>query len=159
MPAAPEQRIVIAKQARELTLLSGAEVQQRYAITLGRNSAQHKSLEGDAATPIGDFYICAKNPRSKHFLSLCISYPNAQDAARGLAEGLIDAEEYRQIIDAVGARQMPPQHTALGGEIYIHGRGTQFDPAGTRGCIALENADMQKLYDLASIGMPVTITP
>ena len=155
-------RIVVAKQARTLTLLREDRVERNYPIALGRNSAADKSVEGDHATPLGEFYICAKNPRSKYFLSLCISYPNAEDAQRGLAAGLIAAEEYAQILEAIQARRMPPQHTRLGGEIYIHGRGTAkhgiAELDGTRGCIALDDADMQQLYDRVALGTPVSIT-
>jgi murein L,D-transpeptidase YafK len=150
-------RIVVAKQARRLDLLSRSRLQRSYGIVLGRNSAADKSVEGDEATPLGEFYICAKNPRSRHFLSLCISYPNAEDAERGLAAGLIGADEHRQILDALRAGRMPPQYTRLGGEIYIHGRGASDDPHGTRGCIALNNEDMRDLYDRVAIGTPVNI--
>jgi murein L,D-transpeptidase YafK len=85
VPAPPEYRIVVAKLARQLGLWSGSALERTYAIVLGRNSSADKSVEGDQATPLGEFYICAKNPRSKYFLSLCISYPNAEDAERGLA--------------------------------------------------------------------------
>jgi murein L,D-transpeptidase YafK len=156
-PAPSDYRIVVAKQARRLDLLSGSRLERSYGIVLGRNSAADKSVEGDQATPLGEFYICAKNPRSRHFLSVCISYPNAEDAERGLAAGLIGADEHRQILDALHAGRMPPQHTRLGGEIYIHGRGADDDPQGTRGCIALNNEDMQDLYDRVSIGTPVSI--
>jgi murein L,D-transpeptidase YafK len=154
-------RIVVAKQARTLTLLSEDRIERNYPIALGRNSAADKAVEGDHATPLGEFYICAKNPRSKYFLSLCISYPNAEDAERGLAAGLIAAEEYAEILEAIRARRMPPQHTRLGGEIYIHGRGTakrgNGEVDGTRGCIALDDADMQHLYDRVALGTPVSI--
>src|ERR1700736_1117948 len=156
-PVPAEYRIVVAKQARRLDLLSGSRLERSYAIALGRNSAVDKSVEGDEATPLGEFYICAKNPRSRHFLSVCLSYPNAEDAQRGLAAGLISADEHEQILDAIRARRMPPQHTRLGGEIYIHGRGVHDDPHGTRGCIALNNDDMQDLYDRVSIGTAVSI--
>jgi murein L,D-transpeptidase YafK len=156
-PAPIEYRIVVAKQARQLSVLSGSRLERSYPITLGRNSAEDKSVEGDQATPLGEFYICARNPRSRYFLSLCISYPNAEDAERGLAEGLISADEHRQILDALRARRMPPQHTRLGGEIYIHGRGVHDDPHGTRGCIALNNDDMRDLYDRIAIGTAVSI--
>jgi murein L,D-transpeptidase YafK len=152
-----EYRIVVAKQARQLDLLSAFRLERSYDIVLGRNSAADKSVEGDQATPLGEFYICAKNPRSRHFLSLCVSYPNAEDAKRGLAAGLIGADEHRQILDAIRAKRMPPQHTRLGGEIYIHGRGAHDDPHGTRGCISLNNDDMQDLYARIAIGTPVSI--
>ena len=157
MPAPVEYRIVVAKQARQLDLLSAFRLERSYDIVLGRNSAADKSVEGDQATPLGEFYICAKNPRSRHFLSLCVSYPNAEDAERGLGAGLIGADEHRQILDAVHAKRMPPQHTRLGGEIYIHGRGAHDDPHGTRGCISLNNDDMQDLYARIAIGTPVSI--
>ena len=154
-----EHRIIVAKGSRQLSLLSGLEVLHTYPIELGRNSAADKTVEGDEATPLGDFYICAKNPRSRYFLSLCISYPNAEDAERGLAAGLISAAEHGQILDALKAGRMPPQYTRLGGEIYIHGRGGHAAPQGTRGCIALSDADMQELYDRTAIGTPVAILP
>ena len=154
-----EHRITVAKAARRLRLLSASGLECTYPIVLGRNSEADKSVEGDEATPLGEFYICAKNPRSRYFLSLCISYPNAEDAARGLAAGLISAAEHAQILDATNARRMPPQNTRLGGEIYIHGHrnGNGGEPQGTRGCIALNDADMQDLYDRVAIGTPVAI--
>jgi len=152
-------RIVVAKQARTLSLVLEERVQRNYPIALGRNSAADKSVEGDHATPLGDFYICAKNPRSKYFLSLCISYPNAEDAERGLAAGLISAEEHAHILQAVRAGKLPPQHTRLGGEIYIHGRGLDQPGDWTRGCIALDDSDMQDLYDRVAIGTAVSINP
>jgi murein L,D-transpeptidase YafK len=162
-----EHRITVAKRSRELSLQSGPVSVRTYPIALGRNSEADKSVEGDEATPLGEFYICAKNPRSRYFLSLCISYPNAEDAERGLAAGLISVGEHAQILDAVNARRMPPQKTRLGGEIYIHGNGDgngkghddRSEPRGTRGCIALNDADMQDLYDRVSIGTPVIIFP
>ena len=179
-PAPFEYRIVVAKQARQLSLWSGSALERTYAIVLGRNSSADKSVEGDQATPLGEFYVCAKNPRSKYFLSLCISYPNAEDAERGLAAGLIGADEHRQILDAICARRMPPQHTRLGGEIYIHGHGIHghcihghgghnesrdghrapidfLQKDWTRGCIALSNEDMEDLYDRVAIGTAVRI--
>ena len=156
-----ELRIIVAKAARRLSLLSASGLERRYPIALGRNSEADKSVEGDEATPLGEFYICAKNPRSRYFLSLCISYPNAEHAARGLAAGLISAGEHAQILHAMSARRMPPQHTRLGGEIYIHGHGHRDggEAQGTRGCIALNDADMQDLYDRVVIGTPVAILP
>jgi murein L,D-transpeptidase YafK len=158
-------RILVAKRARTLDLILDGRLERSYCIALGRNAEADKSVEGDHATPLGEFYVCAKNPRSKFSLSLCISYPNAEDAQRGLAAGLIGEQEYRQILNALQAGKMPPQHTRLGGEIYIHGRGvnrTEGVPAHkdwTRGCIALENSDMQDLYDRIDIGASVRIDP
>jgi murein L,D-transpeptidase YafK len=156
-----EQRLVIEKAARKLHLYVGTCLERSYAVALGRNWAADKAVEGDEATPIGEFYICSKNPRSKFLLSMCLSYPNTEDAARGLAAGLISAAEHDDIVAAIRDKRLPPQHTRLGGEIYIHGQ----DPARhaatpkdwTRGCVALENGAMQDLYERIALGTPVLI--
>jgi murein L,D-transpeptidase YafK len=152
---------VIEKSARTLRLYVEDRLERTYPVALGRNWAVDKAVEGDEATPIGDFYICSKNPRSKFLLSMCLSYPNAEDAGRGLAAGLITAQEHAQIVTAIAAKSLPPQRTRLGGEIYIHGQ----DPAArvdapkdwTRGCIALANEAMQELYARTPLGTLVVI--
>jgi murein L,D-transpeptidase YafK len=160
MPQAPDIRIVVEKTARRLRVYSGEAVLLDSRIAIGRNSGADKTVEGDEATPLGEFFVCARNPRSRFFLSLCISYPNAAHADRGLRDGLIDAEQHVQIIDALAQRRTPPQHTRLGGEIYIHGEApigeTRGDDA-TRGCIALDNPAMRALFDLTPLGTRISI--
>jgi murein L,D-transpeptidase YafK len=155
-----EAVIVIKKQEKTLILTTADGSERRHAVVLGKHWAADKTIEGDCATPVGEFYVCVKNPRSRYFLSLGISYPNAEDAVRGLAAGLISNLEHAQIIEAIRLGKMPPQHTRLGGEIYIHGHGED-QRAGTkdwtRGCIALDNSAMQEVYDCAAIGTPVRI--
>jgi murein L,D-transpeptidase YafK len=155
-------RIVVKKAARTLTVYRGNSLERCYPVALGRNSTADKAVEGDEATPLGEFYICAKNPRSKFFLSLCLSYPNAEDAERGLAASLITPAEHAEILAALMRRAMPPQRTRLGGEIYIHGQPGARDTASenwTRGCIALDDPAMRELFDLSALGTPVLITP
>jgi murein L,D-transpeptidase YafK len=160
-PNAENTQIIVQKQARTLLLYCEDRLERAYPVALGRNWAADKAVEGDEATPLGEFYICAKNPRSKYFRSLCISYPNAEDAERGLSAGLIDREQHAEILAAIRLRAMSPQRTSLGGEIYIHGRGAVEPPSElkdwTRGCIALDNPGMQELYDRVPIGTPVLI--
>jgi murein L,D-transpeptidase YafK len=155
--------IVVHKATRTLILVTAGGSKRSYPVVLGKNSSVDKMVEGDHATPVGNFFICAKNPRSKYFLSLCLSYPNEEDAERGLAAKIIGETEHAQIIAAIRERKMPPQHTALGGEIYIHGHalngGNLLERDWTRGCIAVDNAAMQVIYDLAVIGTPVRILP
>jgi murein L,D-transpeptidase YafK len=155
------QRLVIEKAARKLHLYVGTFLERSYSVALGRNWAADKAVEGDEATPVGEFYICSKNPRSKFFLSMCLSYPNAEDAERGLAAGLISPEEHGDILAALREKRRPPQHTRLGGEIYIHGQDPSARPAApkdwTRGCIALDNGAMRHLYERVALGTPVLI--
>lgn len=116
-----------------------------------------KEREGDGRTPEGEFYVCAKNPKSKYFRSLCISYPSPEDALRGIEDGIISVDEHDLILDAWKNGTMPPQKTSLGGEIYIHGHGSKTE--ATEGCVALEDPDMEELFESTGIGTPVIILP
>ena len=162
-PAPSEElRIIVHKAACTLIVYRGGRAERHYLVALGRNSMADKAVEGDEATPLGEFFICAKNPHSKFFLSMCISYPNAEDAERGLAANLITPAEHAAILAALARRAMPPQRTRLGGEIYIHGQPAARAAVSknwTRGCIALDDPAMQELFDLSTIGTSVLITP
>jgi murein L,D-transpeptidase YafK len=98
-----------------------------------------------------------KNDRSSFYLSLGLTYPNEEDAARGLDAGLITRAQHRRIVGAVRAGRCPPWKTALGGEIFIHGGGTASD--WTAGCVALENPEIKELFDSVPAGTPVRILP
>jgi murein L,D-transpeptidase YafK len=149
--------IVIFKERRELELYSAFRLVRTYQIGLGLNPIPDKKQEGDRATPEGEFYIFTKNPKSAYYLSLGVSYPNVEDAERGLRDGLISQLEHEAIIKAIKKKKMPPQNTKLGGEIYIHGHGAKSD--WTWGCVALENDDIAELYRAVEVGTPVVIKP
>ncbi len=150
-------RIVVRKAARRLDLYSGDKLLRTYKAGLGFSPVADKKQEGDGATPEGEFYVFVKNNKSAYYLSLGISYPNAEDADRGLRDGLINRAQHRAITDAIRTRTAPPQYTKLGGLIYIHGHGAQSD--WTWGCVALENEDIRELFDAVTVGTPVTIQP
>src|ERR1044072_3293072 len=150
-------RIVVYKQRRKLELYSNQKLLRTYRVALGFNPVPDKQREGDGATPEGDFYIFVKNNKSAYYLSLGISYPNAEDAERGLRDGLITKAQRDAIVDSIARKAAPPQYTKLGGLIYIHGHGAKSD--WTWGCVALENDDIKELYDAVSVGTPVTIKP
>ena len=150
-----EPKIVVTKSKRRLALYSAGKVARIYRIGLGFNPVDDKTREGDGCTPEGEFYIFARNSRSAYYLSLGISYPNIENAARGLRDGLITPAQYDGIVSANRKRIMPPQDTPLGGQIYIHGRGAQND--WTWGCVALEDEDMRELFDAVAVGTEVII--
>ena len=150
-------RILVYKRERRLELYSEGKLVRSYRIGLGFSPVVDKEKEGDGATPEGEFYIFTKNPKSSYYLSLGVSYPNVEDAERGLRDGLINKTQFNQIVSANKKRIRPPQYTGLGGLIYIHGNGSQSD--WTLGCVALENENIKELYDAVDIGTPVTIKP
>lgn len=150
-------RIVVSKSKRRLTLYSSNNVVRTYRVGLGLSPIEDKVREGDKRTPEGDFYICIKNHKSRFYLSLGLSYPNRQHAERGLRDGLIIRAQYEQIVEAIERKRQPPQYTPLGGEIFIHGNGSQTD--WTWGCVALEDKDIRELFDAVPVGTPVRIEP
>ncbi len=150
-------RIVVYKKARKLELYSDKTLVRTYRVGLGFEPVADKKREGDGATPEGDFYVFVKNNKSAYYLSLGVSYPNVEDAERGLREGLITKAQYDSIVEAQRRKAAPPQYTKLGGLIYIHGNGASRD--WTLGCVALENEDMKELFDSVTVGTPVTINP
>jgi murein L,D-transpeptidase YafK len=150
-------RIIVYKKERKLELYSGEKLLKTYRVGLGFNPVPDKQREGDGATPEGDFYVFVKNNKSAYYLSLGVSYPNVEDAERGLRDRLITKTQYDAIVDAHRRKVAPPQYTKLGGLIYIHGHGAGSD--WTLGCVALENEHMKELFDAVSVGTPVKIKP
>ncbi len=150
-------QIVVEKKKRNLKLYDGKKLVKTYKISLGAVPVGDKEIEGDGKTPEGEFYAFTKNDKSAFFLSLGVSYPNKEDAERGLKANLITQAEYDEIFRAIDAKEMPLQKTKLGGEIYIHGGGCNAD--WTQGCMALENEEMQELFDIIAVGTTVLIKP
>jgi murein L,D-transpeptidase YafK len=150
-----DPRIVVRKGERRLYLYDGRRVLRTYPVALGLEPEGDKEVEGDRRTPLGEFYVSVKNPESRYHLSLGLSYPNAEDAARGLAAGLVTREEHDEILAALEERRHPPQTTRLGGEIYIHGAGAW--PDWTLGCVALDDEAIEELFAAVPKGAPVSI--
>ena len=149
--------IVVTKSKRRLELYSDGAVVRTYKIGLGLNPIPDKIRRGDHATPEGEFYVFTKNDKSTFYLSLGISYPNIEDAERGLREKLISPTQHDAIVRANKRKATPPQNTRLGGDIYIHGNGSSSN--WTWGCVALENDEMKELFDVVAVGTKVTIKP
>lgn len=157
LPKMEDPRLVIKKESRILELFDGEKLIATYKIALGFTPENDKEIEGDGKTPEGEFFIFTKNPKSSYFLSLGISYPNREDAKRGIDAGIITQEEHDEILSAIDEMRMPPQKTALGGEIYIHGDGNTGD--WTAGCVALRNEDMKALFEAIAVKTYVRIEP
>ncbi|HEX8250689.1 MAG TPA: L,D-transpeptidase [Pyrinomonadaceae bacterium] len=150
-------QLVVKKKERLLQVYDEGELVKTYKVALGRAPQGDKQIEGDGKTPEGEFYVFTKNDKSKFYLSLGLSYPNAEAAQRGLKENLITREEYDEILKAIAEKRMPPQKTALGGEIYIHGGGISND--WTEGCMALPNEEIKELFAAIPVGTNVSIQP
>lgn len=156
LPPLAQARILVEKADHRLTVFDGNRPVKTYRCAVGAGRGD-KTREGDRCTPEGQFRVCVKNPASNYTRALGLDYPNAEDARRGLRDGLITRARHDAIVEAVSQGRRPPWNTPLGGEIMIHGAGQGRD--WTRGCIALDDADILELYPAIGLHTPVTILP
>lgn len=130
--------ILVRKSARKMFILNGNTPIASYDIDLGFAPVGHKFKSGDGRTPEGAYRIDRKNFNSAFYLSLGISYPNARDVARAQAAGVNP-----------------------GGDIFIHGAArrpeNQGKPDWTAGCISVTDREMEMIYQMVEIGIPIWI--
>ena len=141
----PVVRLVVHKASRTLVVVKAGAPPRSLHVALGQSPVGPKRERGDGKTPEGRYVVTHKNPKSRFHLSLGLSYPNADDARVGLASGRISKAEHDAIL------------AALGGDIFVHGGGTDGD--WTRGCVALDDTTMDDLFATVPAGTPVTIEP
>ena len=141
MPIADE--VIVHKSARRLDLMRDGKVLRSYRVELGLVPEGPKVQAGDFRTPEGQYYLGRRNPRSNYFLSIQVSYPNAEAIARARRE-----------------------HVDPGGSIMIHGRpNTLSHQPGyyakdwTDGCIALSDSDMVEVWLMTRPNTPIEILP
>jgi len=148
-----EKRIIVDKSDRKLSVYINNELMKEYGVSLGTDPVGDKIKQGDRRTPEGEFYVARKIPNSKFHKALLISYPNKEDAQRGLESKLITKNQYNSINSAIDKCQTPPQNTILGNYIELHGMGGGPGHSDwTWGCVALNNGDIDELYDFSSKG-------
>jgi murein L,D-transpeptidase YafK len=136
--------IVVEKAARRLTLFRGGEPVRVYFVALGRNPVGDKVQRGDLRTPEGLFTIEGRNPSSKFYKALRISYPDVRHASRAAKMGV-----------------------SAGGDIMIHGLAKPLQKLGaghrlkdwTEGCIAVTNEEIDEIFRAVPVGSPIEIKP
>ena len=130
---------IVGKLERKIHIYHRGALAASFDIGLGHFGLSDKMYSGDEATPEGRYMIIKKYPAGPFYKALLIDYPNEEDRqsfARGKRAGTI------------------PNQAGIGGYIEIHGGGKD---SLTKGCVGLENKDMEAVYDAAEAGTPVTI--
>ena len=156
-------RIIVNKSDKSLSVYAGNVWLKSYHVELGDNGLGDKKVSGDHKTPEGSFFVSevsVLNPPDQYLGSrwMRLSYPNIEDAERGVSQQLISQSTYDQIVSAINQGTTPPQHTALGGGIGIHG-GTTTEKGSnwTWGCVGLSDKDVEEIFAYATVGTPVII--
>ena len=128
--------VIIDKSAYTLYLIENGKLHSKYPIELGGNPYDDKQRRGDQCTPEGMYDVSWKRDKGQtvFYRAFLLNYPNFDDKRNG----------------------------KTGSHIEIHGEGT--GEAGnkegynwTLGCIAMSNADIDRIFPFLQEGSPVTI--
>ena len=153
----PDTYLVIRKSARAVAWCESGRLMRVFEAGLGFSPNGDKEREGDGETPLGTFYIPRRIPASQFYRAFLISYPDQGDADKALERGTISAWQHRSILQAQKECREPPQNTSLGGLIEVHGSGGKSD--WTLGCVAIDNSEIDRLWQTLDVGDSVIIVP
>ena len=124
-------RLLVDKSDRTMRVLNAGVEIAHYQVVIGRNPVGHKRHEGDMRTPEGTYRLTKRLcTHCTYKRAFVLDYPNAQDRTQG----------------------------RTGGGILIHNGVGRFY-WWTAGCIALSNADFDKLWALLPTGVYVEVRP
>ena len=135
--------IVVDKLAHVCRVYVEGALHMEVPIELGPRWLGHKRKRGDEATPEGRYQIKRKRGpgQTRYHKALEINYPNKADHKQ-----FRDAQKRKELLKT----------DSIGGLIEIHGAGGK-GRNWTQGCVALRNKDMDKVFEIAKEGTPVTI--
>jgi murein L,D-transpeptidase YafK len=166
-PALASEKIelIIDRSEHKLIIKKEGVTLRTYKVALGSGGRKAKLQEGDHKTPKGLYRIRKVRDSERFHMFMQLDYPNMDDAKRALNNHIITRQQYRAILEAHSYNRLPPQNTALGGAIGIHGIGFEtkdkleiHDIADwTQGCIALRNSEIEELSRYIHIGTTVSI--
>jgi hypothetical protein len=165
LPPCPRiERIEVYKRERLLHAHCAGGAVVAFPVALGRGSSGPKDRLGDERTPEGLYHLAAPPRPSRFHRFLPIDYPSVADAEAALAAGTIHPADHARILEAHRHKLLPPQDTALGGDLGLHGEGRQwrgFSPRldWTEGCVGLADAHIDYLAERVEAGVPVLILP
>lgn len=156
--------ILVDTEDATLTVLSDENrVLARFeGISIGSGGVARVHRRGDETTPLGIFRIAWIDRRSRYDTFFGLDYPSERVARSAYAEGIINRLELDAIVDASRQRRLPPQDTALGGHLGIHGVGRGDSGIHealnwTDGCVALTNRQIRQLSRWVHVGTEVMI--
>jgi hypothetical protein len=156
--------ILVRKSERTLVARCAGGPAVAMRISLGRQPLGAKETQGDLRTPEGSYSVSGPPEPSRFHRFIPIDYPSRRDADAALAQGLIGSVEHARIVARRPYDRPPPQDTALGGELGLHGEGARWqgETGGldwTFGCVAVRDHEIDFLAERVTPGTPVRIEP
>lgn len=155
--------VLVDDEEASLSIYRGNARLERFApVSLGRSGAKTQRLRGSNVTPLGEFRINRFNYASKWHIFAGVDYPTPAHARMALANDVYSQQDYDDYFAYYRRYGTPPQDTVLGGAIGVHGLGDA-DPDvhakyhWTQGCVALTNAQIERMVKLVDVGTRVVI--
>lgn len=131
--------IVVHKLSRKLIFYQGITPLKSYPVVLGDDPYNDKLCQGDTCTPEGVYRVRAKYPHTRWDAFIWLDYPNTQN--------------WLKFARAKEAGRLPPD-AEIGGEVGIHGTEDPLRNLSgenwTKGCISLQNQDLEEIYPLVT---------
>jgi murein L,D-transpeptidase YafK len=138
----------VYKSKHQMDLLLQGRVVKSFRVMLGRGGKGPKRKQGDNLVPEGKYFLDYKNHESQFYKSLHVSYPNDEDLKRAADAGV-----------------------EPGGDIMIHGYPNKPKPLfkflkkmgliklvdWTAGCMAVDDDEMEEIFNSLEVMTPVTI--
>jgi murein L,D-transpeptidase YafK len=136
--------VVVLKKERTLTLYSKSKLIKAYKVALGGDPIGPKARQGDHKTPEGSYILDSRNPHSRFYKSIHISYPSGHDRALARTDG-----------------------ASAGGDVFVHGLPKGYGAIGaahrlkdwTDGCIAVTDKEMDEIWKAVPDGTRIEIKP
>jgi murein L,D-transpeptidase YafK len=148
LPYADE--VIVKKSERKLQLIKGGKPYRTYKIVLGFSPVGHKQKAGDGKTPEGQYFLDWRNPDSRFYKSIHISYPNAGDRRNARKLGVSPG-------GLIMIHGQPNPDKKVGN--YDNYRGFVVGEDWTEGCIAVSNMDMDEIWQATRDETPIRILP
>lgn len=157
--------VVISRSKHQLAVKKDGVNLRTFKVAFGSGGRKAKLREGDHTTPKGDYQISKVRDSDRFYMFIQLNYPNVDDAKRAYKNHTISDKQYQAILDAHMFGYLPPQNTALGGAIGIHGIGQETPDKieihqisdWTQGCIAMRNDEIKELNRYIDVGTKISI--
>lgn len=143
--------ILVSKKYRKVFLYQKGQVQYVFNATFGQNYSKGPKIElGDKKTPEGLYSVEYKNDQSEFYKALKVSYPNSEDKAYAIQNGLVPGDDimihgykknYAQLIENNNAWSQAEAFN------------------WTSGCVAVRNNVMDLLFKIIKTKTQIAMCP
>jgi len=151
--------IRVYKTKHRMQMLFEGKITKTYKVMLGRGGMDPKRKEGDNLVPEGKYELDFRNPASKFYKSIHITYPNETDIERARREGVNPGSD-------IFIHGMPNNVVEINDVLTDLGLEGIDDEAietlfpridWTAGCVAVKNGEMEEIWQNVPIPTPITI--